>query len=282
VATIEIEPVKPLIGARVHVDRRDLCDKMVVQRCLEALEDRGVLIFPKIGLTDKEQLAFTDALGTRADFTRTVPGANAADEPGVYKITLDPKINDQPEYVQGTWFWHIDGVTMKMPPPKATLLTARRVAPKGGQTEFSNTYAAYEGLSVEEKQELAGLRIVHSIVSSLRPVIEEPTEEDLKRWSRATVTEHPAVWTHRSGRKSLLIGSHADRVVGMPVPDGRALITRLLQWASHPDFCYRHQWQEGDLVVWDNCGTLHRVIPYDAASGRAMHRTAIQGFEAVQ
>lgn len=284
-AIIEIEPLKPHIGGIVHLKRSELCDKVVVQRCLEALEDRGVLVFPRIGLTDAEQLAFTDAVadavGTSMLITRKVPGANAA-EPGVYKITLDPKINDQPEYVQGTWFWHIDGVTLNLPPPKATLLTARHVAPKGGQTEFSNTYAAYENLPEEEKEEIGGLRIVHSIVASLRPVVEEPTEEDLKRWSMASVMEHPIVWTHTSGRKSLLIGSHADRVVGMPLPDGRALITRLLQWASHPDFCYRHKWQEGDLVVWDNCGTLHRVIPYDAASGRAMHRTAIQGFESVR
>ena len=209
-----------------------------------------------------------------------MPGGNAA-EPGVYKITLDPKINNQPEYVQGTFFWHIDGVTMNMPPPKATLLTARRMAPKGGQTEFSSTYAAYEHLPAEEKEEIAGLRVVHSIVASLRPVIESPTEEDLKRWSMSTAMEHPLVWTHASGRKSLLIGSHADHVLGMPVPDGRALITRLLQWASHPDFCYRHKWQEGDLVLWDNCGTMHRVIPYEVASGRSMHRTSIEGIEAV-
>jgi alpha-ketoglutarate-dependent taurine dioxygenase len=280
-ATIEIEPLKPHIGGIVHVERSALCDKVVVQRCLAALEERGVLVFPRIGLTDNEQLAFTDALGTRVNFTRHVPGGNAA-EPGVYKITLDPKINNQPEYVQGTWFWHIDGVTMNMPPPKATLLTARRIAPKGGHTEFSNVYAAYDHLPDDEKDEIAGLRVIHSIVASLRPVIESPTEEDLKRWSMSTVMEHPLVWTHDSGRKSLLIGSHADQVVGMPVPDGRALITRLIQWASHPDFCYRHRWQEGDLVVWDNCGTMHRVIPYEADSGRAMHRTSIQGVEAVQ
>src|SRR5262245_55441608 len=143
--TVEIEPVKRLIGGIVHVERSALCDKDVVQRCLEALEDRGVLVFPRLELTDAEQLAFTDALGTRVNFTRS-----ASD---VYEITLDPERNAEPEYVQGTFFWHIDGVTIDMPPPKATLLSARRISPKGGQTEFSNTYAAYEHLSREEKEE---------------------------------------------------------------------------------------------------------------------------------
>ena len=200
----------------------------------------------------------------------------------VYEITLDPEVNDEPEYVQGTFFWHIDGVTIDMPPPKATLLSARRIAPKGGQTEFSNTYAAYEHLPEEEKQDLAGLRALHSVLASMRPVAETTGPEDLKRWSRMPVYEHPLVWTHASGRKSLLIGTHADRVVGMPIPDGRALLTRLQQWSSQPQFCYRHPWQEGDLVVWDNCGTMHRVIPYDSRSGRSMQRTSIAGVERVR
>jgi alpha-ketoglutarate-dependent taurine dioxygenase len=273
VPAIEIEPIKPLIGAIVHIERSALFDEAVVQRCLEALEDRGVLVFPRIGLSDDEQLAFTDALGTRVKFTR-----GASD---VYEITLDPQVNKEPEYVQGTYFWHIDGVTIDMPPPKATLLTARRISSRGGQTEFSNTYAAYEHLPEEEKKELEGLRAVHSVASSMRPVAETTGPADLAKWRRMGEYEHPIVWTHRTGRRSLLIGTHADRVVGMPLPDGRALLTRLQQWASQPAFCYRHPWQEGDLVVWDNCGTMHRVVPYDARSGRSMHRTSIAGVESV-
>src|SRR5262245_12458900 len=144
--TVRIEAIKPLIGAVVHVEREALCDKAVVARCLEALEDRGVLVFPRLGLTDDEQLAFTDSLGTRVKFTRGVSD--------VYEVTLDPERNADPEYVQGTWFWHIDGVTIDMPPPKATLLSARRISSKGGQTEFSNTYAAYEQLPQDEQQDL--------------------------------------------------------------------------------------------------------------------------------
>jgi alpha-ketoglutarate-dependent taurine dioxygenase len=73
----------------------------------------------------------------------------------------------------------------------------------------------------------------------------------------------------------------ADHVIGMPVPAGRALLARLVEWAAQPDFTYTHRWQEGDLVIWDNTGTLHRVRPYDSDSGRTMHRTTIAGTEAV-
>lgn len=280
-ARVEIEPIKKLVGGIVHVDRKDLCSDNVVEACLEALEDRGVLVFPKINLTDEEQLAFTDKLGPRVNFTKTVPGGNDAAR-DVYKITLDPDVNDQPEYVQGTFFWHIDGITMDIPLPKATLLTARKLSAKGGYTEFANLYAAYEHLPDWEKEEIEGLRAVHRMKASMRPLHEDLSDEDMKRLLRSSVeTVRPIVWKHLSGRKSLLVGTHADGIVGQPVADGRALLARLAEWAGQPEFRYTHRWEQGDLVLWDNCGLMHRVTPYDAKSGRSMHRTTISGTEMI-
>jgi len=278
--SIRVEDLKPQFGSIVHADKSALLDADTVARCRELLEQRGVLVFPRINLTDTEQLAFTDRLGTRVNYTRSVPGGTAA-EADVYKITLDPEINLQPEYVQGTFFWHMDGLNSDIPPPKATVLSGRRIAPRGGQTEFASTYLAYETLPAYEKAEMVGLRAVHSLLSSMRRVVDDPSDEDLKRWSQSPVKEHPLIWNRRSGRKSLIIGCSADHVVGMPVPDGRALLARLVEWAAQPDFHYKHDWQEGDLVIWDNTGTLHRVRPYDRNSGRTMHRTSIAGDEAV-
>jgi alpha-ketoglutarate-dependent taurine dioxygenase len=90
--------------------------------------------------------------------------------------------------------------------------------------------------------------------------------------------EQPLVWTHADGRKSLLVGTHADAIVGMPAPHGRALLWRLQQWAGQPDFVYRHDWKIGDLVMWNNEGVMHRVVPYTDAK-RSMHRTTIAGKE---
>ncbi|HUH76493.1 MAG TPA: TauD/TfdA family dioxygenase, partial [Devosia sp.] len=74
-------------------------------------------------------------------------------------------------------------------------------------------------------------------------------------------------------------GSHADEVMGMSIPAGRSLLARLTESAAQPDFTYRHEWQEGDFVIWNNCGVMHRVVPYDADCGRTMHRTTIMGTE---
>jgi alpha-ketoglutarate-dependent taurine dioxygenase len=279
--SIAFEPIKPLVGATVRVDRNVLCEKDFAQECLDLLEARGVLVFPRLGLTDAEQLAFTDRLAPRVNYSGDAPGGDAA-MPDVYKVTLDPMINDHPEYVHGTFFWHMDGLVVDIPPPKAILLSARRLSSNGGQTEFASTFAAYENLSAAQKAEIASLRAVHSIEASLRPIVEQPTEEDRIRWSRISVIKkHPLVWSQRSARKSLIVGTTADCIVDMPLPEGRALLTRLLAWTVQADFHYRHEWQEGDLVVWNNCGTLHRVIPYGRDSGRTMHRTTVAGTECV-
>jgi alpha-ketoglutarate-dependent taurine dioxygenase len=277
--SFSIEPLKPRIGARVHIDRNSLADPAVAKACLEALDAHDVLVFPALGLDDAEQLTFTDSLGSRVNFTRSAPGGDSS-APGVYKITLDPKVNNEPEYVLGTYFWHMDGMPIvDIPPPKATLLTARRLAPKGGQTEFASTRAAYESFTAAEQAEFENIRVVHSVYAGVRRVV--ASEKDLAQLRVGPREgERPLVWTSKSGHKSLLIGETADHIVGMPLAEGRAWLARLLERASQAEFTYRHYWNEGDLVIWNNCSALHRVIPYDSNSGRTMHRTSLAGVEA--
>lgn len=278
--SVTITPIKEHIGAIIQVDKAHLLDDDVVAACRDALEERGVIVFPKIFLTDKEQLAFTDKFGERVNFSKTVPGGRDTDEDDVYKITLDKEINTEPEYVLGTFFWHMDGVTIDQPLPKATMLSARKLSPTGGQTEFASTFAAYEGLPEEEKKAIDGLKVIHRMEASMRPMYIDIPEERLKRYrSMATVMVHPLVWTQKSGRKSLVLGTHADEVIGQSIPAGRSLLTRLTEWAAQPAYSYRHEWQEGDFVIWNNCGVMHRVVPYDEDCGRTMHRTTIMGQE---
>jgi alpha-ketoglutarate-dependent taurine dioxygenase len=273
---VRIENAKPLVGGIVHVDKKNLCDPEVIAAIKEALEERGVLVFPQLNATDEEQLAFSDAMGERVNFTRKVPGSDA-ETPDVYKITLDRKLNSEPDYVLGTFFWHIDGVTIDQALPKATTLSARTLSKSGGATEFANLYAAYEHLLDAEKAEYADLRVIHSVEAAVRPVHGHPSDERRERYRNlAAVMEQPLVWTHEDGRKSLLLGTHADGIVGMPGPHGRSILTRLMQWAAQPDFVYRHDWTVGDMVIWDNEGLMHRVVPY-TDEGRVMHRTTIAG-----
>lgn len=277
---LTIEPIKPHIGGIVHVDRAHICDADVVAACRDALEDRGVLVFPRAHLSNDEQLAFTDAFGQRVKFTGTVPGGEGGDDGELYKITLDEEFNSEPDYVLGTFFWHMDGVTIDQPLPKATMLSARALSPTGGQTEFASTFAAYDHLAADMKQEIGELKVIHRMIASMRPLYVEMPEERYQRYtSMATEMVHPLVWTQTDGRKSLVLGTHADEVMGMTVTNGRSLLARLTEWSAQPAFTYSHEWQEGDFVVWNNCGVMHRVVPYESNCGRMMHRTTIMGSE---
>ena len=275
---MKTENISPNIGTVVHMERSTLLDDEVAQHCLQLLEVRGVLVFPRIGLNDEEQLAFTDKLGARVNSIRGVPGQGESTQ-DVYTVTLDPKINSEPEYVLGTYFWHMDGLTVSTIPPKASVLSARSIASKGGQTEFASSFAAYAALPDEDKKDLEGLRVVHSVAAGVRAVA---SWDALDVARRDLSHEHPLVWKRPSGRNTMLIGYTADYIAGMSNAEGRALLARLLEWTAQPAFTYRHQWQMGDLVVWDNTGALHRVVPYAADSGRRMHRTAVAGVEVVE
>ena len=246
---------------------------------LEALEDNGVLVFRELNLSPEAQVAFCGRLG---DIDHSSDGHHPV--PGIYPITLDPSKNSSAAYLRGTFDWHIDGCTPIEDdyPQKATVLSALQVAERGGETEFANSYAAYDALSDSEKERYASLRVVHSLEASQRRVTPDPSPELLQRWRSRRTHEHPLVWTHSSGRKSLVLGASADYVVGMDLGEGRALLAELLERATSPEIVYSHSWSVGDTVIWDNRGVLHRAAPYDPDSPREMLRTTVLGDEPIQ
>ena len=112
-----------------------------------------------------------------------------------------------------------------------------------------------------------------------KSLIENPTDEQLERWSKNPINTFPVVWTHESGRKSIILSMNAARVVGWDIAPSRALFQRLTEWCAQPDLVYRHKWNEGDMVIWDNHGTMHQVIPYGLGSMREVARTTVMGTE---
>ena len=142
-------PLTRRIAAKCVVGREELLDPGFAQGCRDALERYGVLLFPRIGFTDAEQVTFSRNLG---DVVPQGPKRPDGTQEVVFKITLDPRENRSAEYLKATIAWHIDGLFDNAPPPKATMLSARRLAATGGQTEFCNMYAAYDDLPVGERR----------------------------------------------------------------------------------------------------------------------------------
>jgi alpha-ketoglutarate-dependent taurine dioxygenase len=204
----------------------------------------------------------------------------STEHPGMYRIALDTESND-PAYVRGTFHWHIDGATLETP-VKASVLSARVLSAEGGDTQFASTYTAYDHLTEDEKSRIGSLKVWHSVFATVRDVQSQLAPEALERMRKEPARLHPLVWTHRSGRKSLVIGLTASHIEGLPEEDGIALLAQLLERATTSELVYSHHWEVGDLVIWDNRGALHRVDPYDSDSGREMHRVNLAGDEPIQ
>ncbi len=268
--TLTTTDLTPRIATEIRADKAALLSGVHASRIRELLEQRGVLVFPRIGFTDEEQITFTQTLGT---FAPELRGEK------VYKITLDTKENPQADYLKGSLYWHLDG-TMNEVPILASLLSSKVLPPSGGDTEFCNTYAAYDSLSDAEKRQFETLRVMHSAWNTLFYYDPEPSIETLRGMMAIGDRELPLVWKHRSGRRSLVIGATARHIVDMDFKKSAELLVQLRDWATQPQFVYRHEWSVGDLVIWDNTGTMHRATPYDPNSGRMLHRTKLEGEEA--
>jgi alpha-ketoglutarate-dependent taurine dioxygenase len=275
-AVLTTEKLGASVGALVEgVDcDRLLSDDSFPGWCLEALEANGALVFRDLHIDDATQVAFSKKLGRVEVFGK-------GEHPEIFRVTLDPTKNRAAAYLRGTFDWHIDGCTDDIP-IMATLLSAHAVAESGGETEFASTYAAYDDLAADDKERIEPLRVVHTIEASQRLFNDDPSPEELAVWRSRPAKEHPLVWRHRSGRRSLVLGATTDHIVGMDREEGRALLADLLARSTTPDRVYRHEWQVGDMVIWDNRGVLHRACRYDPTSPRDMHRTTLAGDEPIQ
>ena len=267
---LQTRDIKPRIGTEIGADKDTLLSGEYAGRIRELLEQRGVLVFPQIGFSDEEQIAFTETLGTFAPEARGEK---------LYKVSLDTEVNKQADYLKGSLYWHLDG-TMNAVPILASLLQSVALGnPDEGDTEFCSTYAAYDDLPDEDKAEIADLRVMHSAWNTLFYYEPEPDIKTLRQMQAIGDRELPLVWTHKSGRKSLVLGATARHIVDMDYRKSAELLVRLRDWATRPQFTYRHKWTVGDLVIWDNTGTMHRATPYDPTSGRLLQRTKLEGEE---
>lgn len=274
---LEAVDLEPRIGSELRIDKQTLLHGDTAGAIRDLLVQRGVIIARGIHLTDEEQRQLARRLGDLRLGTVKQEG-----DEGLMKVTFDEKVN--PEYAKfffGSQLWHMDG-TYEEIPPFATLLTPRVLSETGGQTEFANNYAAYEDLPEAEKARLDKLTVVHTMQAALFPGKRDCTPEEFALWCSYPNREHPLVWQHKSGRKSLVLSTSGSHIKGMQAAESHDLLQGLMLHATQPKYVYRHTWQMGDLLIWDNTGTMHRVLPFPAESGRELHRFTLNGEEPVR
>ena len=240
-----------------------------------AFHEHGILVFPGQHLTGDEQAAFGARFGpfeTIAGSSGITPIANLDREGNVLEPT-HPVMG----ILRGNEGWHTDSSYMPVA-AKASMLSAHVVPPEGGQTEWADMRAAYDALDEATKERISGLAAYHSLHYSQQRAGEGPLPAGAygdHGWPeplRPLVKVHPV-----TGRRSLFIGRHAHDIPGLSPEESEQLLDSLLAEACRPPRVYTHQWEVGDLVVWDNRCVLHRVRPWPTDQKRVMVHTRISG-----
>jgi alpha-ketoglutarate-dependent 2,4-dichlorophenoxyacetate dioxygenase len=246
-----------------------------------AFEEHSVLVFRGQEVTDELQLAFSrrfgspevtkvGSQGTGSHFViLSTIGPDGKVVPPDHRLSLRSKANQ---------LWHTDS-SFKQVPALTSILSARIIPALGGETEYVSTRLAYERLDQRSRTRLERTFAWHDYAhsrSQIAPDLASPEE-------RAALPPQcwRLVWKNPvNGRGAIYLASHAYAVEGMEPAEGKRLIDQLMDVATAPGTSYLHQWQTGDVVMWDNRATMHRGRPWPAHEPRLMVRTTISASEA--
>ena len=258
----------------------------ILVEILNGFAEHSVLLFRNQTLDDNSQIAFSERIGP---LEKNVTATFGNSRPEISKISnvdtngeVLEKGSDDEIFLKGNSVWHTDS-SFKVVPALGSALSAREVPPVGGETEFADMRAAYDLLDEKKKKLIQNSTAVHSFAYSQSQmnldgrykVTAVMSDEELEA---LPPVQHPMIRVHpESDRKAIYVGRHASHIVGLSIEEGRALIRELNEFSTQPEFVYRHKWQAGDLVMWDNRMVMHRGLPYDPMYRRVMHRTTVAG-----
>ena len=280
--TLNFSPLHPVFAALAEgIDLRSPLAAAAAREIEAAMDRYAVLVFRGQDLTQDEQLAFTAAFGpmdpgrhlavrqqrrVRPEFA----DVSNLDEHGQVAHRNHRRILSN----MATRLWHTDS-SYKQPAAKFSLLYCSAIPDWGGETEFADMRAAYDALPERLRAEAAGRSAEHYVHHSRATLGFTPSPEDIA--GAIPPVAWPLIRSHAgSGRKLLYIGAHATHVVGLSLPEGKVLLSDLLEHATQRQFVYRHEWRPGDLVMWDNRAVLHRGRRYDLSQRRDMRRSTVE------
>ncbi len=286
VANLNVRKLHPALGAEVRgVDFRRPLTSETVEAIQSAWADHLVLVFPDQPVTDEEHVQVTHYFGEPEVFHQNILKSTVI--PEIFRVSntdedgnIMPASHPTMKQLSGARKWHTDS-SYREKPAVGSLLHGIEVSRTGGLTCFTNMYAVYDALPEKLKTKIEGRTARHDFEMLSRDLgARKPTEEE-----RAAM---PAIWQPLvrrhpvTGRKSLYISPiYNDAIEGMDDTEAVDLIAELTEFSERDEFVYRHQWENHDIVMWDNRCTMHYVTPHDPTERRVMHRTTIAGQEAV-
>lgn len=285
---IAIQPVQPgFVGEVSGVDLTRALTRNEVAVIEAGMDRYAVLVFHDQPMTDEQQCVFSRNFGelevtligqlSKPEERRLGDRLELGDISNLdARSQVRARDDERRMYALANRLWHSDA-SFRAHGAGYTLLHARIVPGKGGNTEFADMRAAYDALDTATKAEIEDLVCEHSVVFSREQigfaVRDDGNADKLRPVRHRLVITHPV-----TGRKSLYLASHIGGIVGWPVPEARAFIRDLMEHATQPRFVYSHAWRVHDLVMWDNRTTMHRARRFDdLREVRDMRRTSIKG-----
>jgi len=284
---IEIRQIHPhFVGEVSGADLRTPISNAQATTLEDAINRYGVLVFRNQDITDEQQMAFSEHFGKlevpdlKSNITKDEDRRLGKFMADISNLDRGHNILDgnsrQRMFNLGNRLWHSDS-SYRTVPAKLSLLSARVVPSRGGETQFADMCAAYDALDESLKMEIEGLICEHSLMYSRGRLgfddFSPEEKENFKPVLQTLVRTHPA-----TGRRSLFLSAHAGRIIGWPTAAARVLLEELTELATRPEFVYTHHWQPFDLVVWDNRRTMHRARRFDEVNEiRDMRRTTVAG-----
>lgn len=271
--TLSLKPLADALGVEVRgVDLSAPVPDEVVETLKQALRDRLVLVVRDQHLSSEQYLAAARLFGETMEQHLSDLLMEDYPEIAVLDSRNSPVGNDGRGIPLGSKDWHTDH-TNHAKPPKMTAMYALALPRAGGDTGFANMHLAYDTLPDDEKARLDGLKTVNRIENN-----SYVSDEHKQRFGAAQI--HPLIRTHpETGRKAIYIHpGKTERIEGMDVDESDAFVDRLMAQAIQPEVSYRHQWQLGDLVIWDNRSISHIAYrDYDHKERRIMQRVILAG-----
>ena len=275
----EVRPLHPVLGCEIiGVTLAQAVSPALFAKVYEAFLDYQLILFRDLDLPPATQVAFARDFGeVQVHVLSQYHGYK--EHPEIYTLSnLDKDGNPSGKHPdKGTLYWHTDG-SWRERTGQATMMYSEIVLEVGGETEFADTYSAYDSLPAAIKAKIEGRSAVHNFdFSRTRRHGEDPLTAEQK--AKVPPIAHPIVRTHPdTGRKAIFLGDHAEWIEDMDYETGRALIEQLNVMITPPARVYTHRWSPRECIVWDNRCTLHRATGFDEARHkRVMRRCTILG-----
>jgi alpha-ketoglutarate-dependent taurine dioxygenase len=273
----EVVPCQGPLGARIEgLDRGRANQPETAALLNRALAEHLLVVVPGECMAPQDTLAFAQAFGKPRTQLLRYKRSGDVPEVSVMVSTLMADGTTDKTAIRAE-DWHTDDSYFAIP-AKATLLHGMEIPSRGGATWFCNMHSVYEALPEALKRRIDGRRAIHGYDTPRarnRPSARTPQEI-----AETPDVEHPLVRTHpETGRKALYLNpNRLDRIVGLERAESDALLDELADEARKPQHHFGHIWKVGDIVIWDNRATMHRVmIDYPQGESRIMQRVLIEG-----